>query len=542
MKNLSIKLKLTISFGLVITGLIILGVISFLNLGKVSEISLSVANVDAKQVFTLYELQDVANKRSLLLNAHVGTPDLDAMTALESKIKVLDLEIPKLIDQEVKIAKSNRNQATIALLEQYSDHWQAYVNFSNEVLENSQSFFKEDALSLIISDAAVSFNAGNEQLQKAIQSRILTMQGHADDADDIRTNSEVLILMSVIIIAVISIVSGVIMAKSITEPVNKLLFHFKEFAQGKLNVAINVDRHDELGNVLNGFKDSANAIAKTMVQINMVATQVASSAEEFSATSRQTSLSISQQKEDTQQVVELMGQMTHELDNVFNSAQSAHESAMDCQQQSQNGKLVVQNTITNITTLVSGVEQAQQQMEQLEKDSTNIEAVLDVIKGIAAQTNLLALNAAIEAARAGEHGRGFAVVADEVRNLSKRTQDSTQEIEELITKLQTGSQNTAQAMDRGQLSAQETLIHSNKAGTSLDGINNSVQDISNKNQDIKDIADNQRSFMQSISQNITSIASGADLTVENSKQIEVVSDELANLASDLQGMLAKFEY
>ncbi len=542
LNNLTLKIKLLLSFGLIIAGLIILGSVSFSNLGRVSEISLNVANIDAKQVFTFYELKDTANQHRMKTITHVGTPEMDDMEQLEKDVLALEEQVLGVIEQQIKKAKANQDKAMADLLLAYQEEWAVYSGFSVEIIDNSKSFFKEDALALIVGESSGTFDSSIDKIAQLTKMAVSTMQGHAKDADNIRSKSETIIVFTVFIVIIFSIASGIFMAKSITGPVNKLLFHFREFAEGKLQIDCQVDRQDEFGQVLNGFNDSVHALAKIMEQVSMVATQVASSAEEFSATSTETNRNIERQQQETNTVVDLIGQMTDGANNVFNSAQSAFDSATKCQEQSKEGKVVVQDSILNINELVVMVEQAQQEMNQLEKDSMNIESVLDVIKEIADQTNLLALNAAIEAARAGEQGRGFAVVADEVRSLSQRTQHSTQEIEKLILQLQKGTKSTAHAMAQGEKRAQVNVKLAENTGGALNGIDQGVIDISLKNQEITTIAKSQRSFAEDISESLENIKVASDVTVENSKQVEVVTHELAHLAADLQRMMSRFSF
>jgi methyl-accepting chemotaxis protein len=542
LNNFTLKVKLLSVFSTVIIGLIALGTVSFLNLGKVSEISLSVANVDAKEVFELYELQNQANQHRMSVITHVGTPNMEEMERLELKIKSLEETIGKSIKSKVLIAQSHQNKKLASLLLEYAAVWQEYTNFSIEIVTNSKSFFKEDALSLVTSDSFVSFSSGADKLIQAIDNRSSTMQGNADNANDIRSTAEKIIFITVLFVTLISAGSGYIISKSITDPVNKLLGHFKAFSEGKLKIDCAVDRSDEFGQVLNGFDQSIRALAMLMDQINLVATQVASSAEEFSVISKETSINIEKQQDETQGVIELVNQMADGTKVVYSSAQDARNTATECQNQSKKGRVVVDDTIRNINELVATVDQAQEEMLQLEKDSDNIGTVIDVIKGIASQTNLLALNAAIEAARAGEHGRGFAVVADEVRNLSQRTQESTLEIEDLIIRLQSGTKTTSVAMNVGLEKAKLSVIQAENTGSSLSLIGEGIDAISAQNQNIAETSDNQKNFAESITQNIDEIKLASDITVENSKQVEKVSHDLAKLASELQGMMQKFSF
>lgn len=211
------------------------------------------------------------------------------------------------------------------------------------------------------------------------------------------------------------------------------------------------------------------------------------------------------------------------------------------QKQTQDGRNVMQHTQKTIEALAQEVENSAQVISRLSEDSTQIGSVLDVIRGIAEQTNLLALNAAIEAARAGEQGRGFAVVADEVRTLASRTQASTLEIQSMIERLQTDASNAVKAMQQGQVQAQQGLSQAAQAENALQTISQSVTRINDMNIQIATAAEEQSSVAEEINRNIVNISQSADATAEGAKQTASAGDELAKLAARLQNLVGQFK-
>ncbi|MDD4862908.1 MAG: methyl-accepting chemotaxis protein [Alishewanella agri] len=201
----------------------------------------------------------------------------------------------------------------------------------------------------------------------------------------------------------------------------------------------------------------------------------------------------------------------------------------------------MQHTLKTIEALAQEVENSAQVISRLSEDSTQIGSVLDVIRGIAEQTNLLALNAAIEAARAGEQGRGFAVVADEVRTLASRTQASTLEIQSMIERLQTDASNAVKAMQQGQVQAQQGLSQAAQAENALQTISQSVTRINDMNIQIATAAEEQSSVAEEINRNIVNISQSADATAEGAKQTASAGDELAKLAARLQNLVGQFK-
>jgi methyl-accepting chemotaxis protein len=235
-----------------------------------------------------------------------------------------------------------------------------------------------------------------------------------------------------------------------------------------------------------------------------------------------------------------MDEMTATVHEVARNTDAAAQAAEQADAQAKEGNQVVASTVQSIRQLADAVDNTAEVIQTLANHSQNIGSVLDVIKGIAEQTNLLALNAAIEAARAGEQGRGFAVVADEVRTLASRTQQSTQEIHEMIESLQAGSKNAVAAMAKGKEQAHSSVELISKAGDSLQTISQTVATIYDMNTQIAAASEQQSTVAEEINRNITNIKSSSDLTAEKSRQSEKSSGELSNVAARLQELTAQF--
>ncbi len=228
------------------------------------------------------------------------------------------------------------------------------------------------------------------------------------------------------------------------------------------------------------------------------------------------------------------------MQEVARNASSASQAAQEADGEAGNGKQVVSASIDAINALAGEVEKAAEVIDKLETDSENISKVLDVIKGIAEQTNLLALNAAIEAARAGEQGRGFAVVADEVRTLASRTQQSTEEIHEIIERLQADAESAVQVMNTGRGQAQSSVEQAAHAGESLERIAKAVTTISDMNAQIASAAEEQTAVAEEINRNIVGITQAGQESAQGAQQTATSSEELAKLAARLQGLVSQF--
>jgi len=234
-------------------------------------------------------------------------------------------------------------------------------------------------------------------------------------------------------------------------------------------------------------------------------------------------------------------EMVASVQNVSNNANSASEAATEADRAAKDGREIVEKTVASINGLAEEVERAGEVIRKLESDTENVGTILDVIKGIAEQTNLLALNAAIEAARAGEQGRGFAVVADEVRTLASRTQDSTQEIQKVIEELQTAARSAVEVMGQSKVRAQTSVDQAAQTGESLAAITERVEAITEMNIEIAAAAEEQERAAHSIKENVMGIKETSETAMKSIQNVEVASSSLVDISSNLQGVTSEFK-
>lgn len=317
----------------------------------------------------------------------------------------------------------------------------------------------------------------------------------------------------------------------------------RDIAQGEgdLTRRMTINGEDELDHLAEAFNQFVERIQNVVAQVAGSTSQLAAAAEELSATSEETSRYVSNQQSETEQVAAAMNEMSATVQEVAKNANDAASGAQAADGASKKGQEVVRNTIRAITQLADEVERTAGVIQEVESNSEEIGRVLEVISGISEQTNLLALNAAIEAARAGEQGRGFAVVADEVRSLARRTQESTKEIRSMIERLQSGSKSAVDAMAVGRERAQAGVSQAEEAGQALDEITVSVTRISDMNTMIASAAEEQSSVAEEINRNIANISNATDQTASGASQTFTASDELARLSADLQSLVNQFK-
>jgi len=313
-----------------------------------------------------------------------------------------------------------------------------------------------------------------------------------------------------------------------------------QLAEGNLTARTNDRSKDELGRISQAFDRMAERFQQTISQVAGSSSQLATAAEETSAISVQTGSGVRQQTHEVAQVATAMHEMTTTVQDVARNAAGAAEASHQAEQEAQQGRKLATQTIDAIQTLAEEVERAADVIQSLEKESGNITSVLSVIQGVAEQTNLLALNAAIEAPRAGEQGRGFAVVADEVRALASRTQQSTTEIQSMITRLQAGADQAVSVMQSSREKAGRGVEAVGLASDRLLAITDAVTRINDINIQIASAAEEQSSVAEEINRNISNVNDIAQQTSTASEQSAATSEELARLANDLQQLISHF--
>lgn len=356
------------------------------------------------------------------------------------------------------------------------------------------------------------------------------------------TSLKVVLIIGTLVALGIGIFVSIFISRMITAPLNQVVNRAKAIADGNLTgpeLAVKTD--DELAELTAAINDMSHGLRNIVNNIIGSSQQIASSAEELSAITEQTRQSIYEEQAETEQVATAMNEMSatiHEVSkNIANTAQASREA----NQETAEGRQMVEDSICAVQNLAAQIENAADVIHQLEQDSQNISTVLDVIKGVAEQTNLLALNAAIEAARAGEQGRGFAVVADEVRVLAGRTQESAEEINQVIEKLQAGSRKAVEVMNTSQEEAQSVVEQATRAGDSLARISAAVDQINEMSTQIASAAEEQSATSEEINRNITNVNDMVNETSEGAKQTALASEELARLATDLKGVVSQFK-
>lgn len=421
--------------------------------------------------------------------------------------------------KSVAISAEEKEQITKAL-ESYADEFQNVV----KTIESSEQLSQD-----MVTTA-----------RRAIESADSLREVQVAKMESDRKQATTLIFGATGIAVLLGILMAYLITRAITSPINHAVAIASEVASGNLSVRIDNNRTDEIGRLMAALATMVSGLRELVRSIESGATNIAASAEELSTVTSQTSDGINRQKQETDQVAAAMNEMTATVADIARNAEQAFTVASDAANQATEGEHEVRETVSQVNNLAQEVRQSMEIIQGLQKETANIGTVLDVIKSVAEQTNLLALNAAIEAARAGEQGRGFAVVADEVRSLAQRTQSSAQEIETLVSSLQSSAGHSVFAMESSATLASDTLKRATATGTSIERITRSVEEIKQYNNQIATASEQQTSVAEEINQNITSIRDVTDQSAASSNQTASSSSELAKLGSELQTLVSRF--
>ncbi|QSB19935.1 methyl-accepting chemotaxis protein [Pseudomonas sp. 15A4] len=441
--------------------------------------------------------------------------EVAAITAIDEALK----EVEQIASDQADGNVSELLNARKTLLK-YREHMGQFKDLQVKV-EAAQESMEALGESLLTSTGEITALQGQRRDAEASQSR-QTLSGVAGLA------------------MLLGLLAAWLITQQIIAPLRLTLSAAARIAKGDLSQDLEIGRRDEMGMLQRSMQEMTLSLRQLISGISDGVTQIASAAEQLSAVTEQTSVGVNSQKDETDCVATAMNQMTSTVMEVARNAEEASEAARHADQQARDGDKVVNDAIAQIERLAVEVNNSTEAMGKLKLESDKIGGVLDVIKSVSQQTNLLALNAAIEAARAGEAGRGFAVVADEVRGLAQRTQESTEEIEVLIAALQSGTQQVVMTLDASRTLTDSSVDLSRQAGNALGHITRTVSTIQTMNQQIAAAGEEQSSVAEQINRSVLNVRDVSEQTAASSEETAASSIELARLGVQLQEMVGKF--
>ncbi|AAY37673.1 Histidine kinase, HAMP region:Bacterial chemotaxis sensory transducer [Pseudomonas syringae pv. syringae B728a] len=425
--------------------------------------------------------------------------------------------------------------------DQYDALMPAYMSASQNIFDLQQAGKLEDARNRLNALAEGEFNKARGYLQIMIDSNKRQIKEGAEAADRLQSTSVFMLTAGIVIAFVVAIMLGILITRMITRPLRSAIEVAQRIASGDLTQSVSSTRGDEAGHLLNAIGTMQGNLKRTIQEISSASDQLASAAEELGAVTEESTRGLTRQNDEIQQAATAVNEMTAAVEEVARNAVSTSEESKSLATDAANGRGQVDNTVKGIGTMVSEITESTGSVTTLAGHVRDISKVLEVIRSIAEQTNLLALNAAIEAARAGEQGRGFAVVADEVRALAHRTQASTVEIEGMIGTVQSGADGAVAAMSKSLATATNTQELAQRAGSALEKITSGVGMINERNMVIASASEEQAQVAREVDRNLVNIQELSAQSAAGANQTSASSQELSRLATSFNTMVAQFK-
>ncbi|MEE5069554.1 methyl-accepting chemotaxis protein [Pseudomonas alliivorans] len=537
LRSLNISRRASLCFGIITVLLVGLGVFSYVQMGhlRAAEQNISLNSLPSVQV-----IDDI---QVALLHARLESIRMLATTEPASHSSA--------------VAKTND---AIGALQSSSEFYrknlisgeQDRVNFDDagsKMMQYIDGVKQVIALDSTDHEKALVF-ANTEQAQRAVayqdkltalrEQNVQEAKRSGGDATVVYDHS-VKVLMGVVIVAfILTVFLAVALTRSIVEPIGSSLKLAEDIAAGDLTRQLEVTGKDEASRLMHALNLMSKNLRDTIQQISGASTQLSTAAVEMTSITESADRTLQQQNSEIEQAATAVNEMSAAVEEVARNATSTSEAAKQSRVAAELGNRRVTETLTAMQGLTHKVESSSAQVTALANQAQDISKVLSVIRAIAEQTNLLALNAAIEAARAGEQGRGFAVVADEVRALAHRTQTSTQEIEQMISAIQAGSSATVESMQKSTLEVHSTRKTAEGAGQSLLQITDSVLEINNRNLQIATASEEQAHVARDVDRSLISIRDLAIQSSEGTRQTLLASNELSRLAVNMNNLVLRF--
>ncbi|QHG23019.1 methyl-accepting chemotaxis protein [Pseudomonas sp. DTU12.1] len=536
-RSLNIAPRAGLGFGLLALMVFVLGGFALMQMANMREQSDQVETNWLPSVMAVGEMnQDLLRVRALTLRLLVNR-DPQAVAQNEQKISDIKKQLhnaQSLYDALIVLPQER------VLFDRFKVEEQQYLQRQEQVMAFSRQNQVEEAIKVVNGEMNHLADALAGTLGELVTLNKDSANQAADLAQRVFSQSRIWVIGMIAVTALITIALAVLLTRSIVLPLAQSVRVAQGVASGDLTGEITVSGKDEPARLQQALKSMQENLRETIRRISDSSNQLASASEELSSVTEDATRGLHQQSQEIEQAATAVNQMTAAVEEVASNAVATSQASRESDRIAQHGREQVHQTVLSIESLADDVTANATQVEDLAQKVYGISKVLDVIRSIAEQTNLLALNAAIEAARAGEAGRGFAVVADEVRALAHRTQQSTREIEQMIGGIQQGTDQAVSSMQQSNGRARATLGIAKSAGTALEEIASAFTLINERNLVIASASEQQAAVAREVDRNLMNIRDLAMQTSAGANQTSAASHELSRLAVDLNSMVARF--
>ena len=539
LRKLSIAPRAALGFGLMALLVLLLGTWSLLMQARINQQSQDLHDNWVPSILLLGDLQQSTLKIQAVTLRVLAERDPQKTTQTIRQAEELVNKIKNAEGDYERLISSSEERVVYGRLRTSE---RAYLEERSQVLEPAQrgdfdaalQRFHTGNLNRHADDISTALVELTEINRKGVDQASAEIEGA-----NVSARNGIFIAVALAILTTIGL--AVLLTRSIVGPLNEAVRAAEVVAGGDLTQGIHIDGTDEPARLLTALKSMQQSLRTTIQSISDSSNQLASASEELHAVTEDSTRGLHQQNTEIEQAATAVNQMTAAVEEVARNAVSTSEASRESNATALQGREQVRQTVSSISQLADDVNGTAGEVEQLANRVREISKVLDVIRSIAEQTNLLALNAAIEAARAGDAGRGFAVVADEVRALAHRTQQSTQEIEQMIGAIQSGTDQAVGSMQSSNSRARSTLEVAQAAGSALELITQAIASINERNLVIASASEEQAQVAREVDRNLMNIRDLSLQTSAGANQTSAASQELSRLAVDLNNLVARFK-
>ncbi|MBV6752617.1 methyl-accepting chemotaxis protein [Pseudomonas chlororaphis] len=452
----------------------------------------------------------------------------------------MDVRDKELSERIVAYDKLVTTPEARALYDQFKATFAAYRAGIAQSFTLAEQGRRDELIKLLLVDMKTVVDGSGKQLTDLADLFTKQVAAESQKSEEHYSNSRMIVILFIVLAALATVGLAMLLTRSIVKPLGQALSAAQNVARGDLTQQIESHGDDEVSHLLEALATMQQTLRDTLQGISGSATSLTTAANELNTVTRGSTEGLQQQNHEIEQAATAVNEMTTAVEEVARNAVSTSDATRKSSESARLGQERVSETLGAISALSGDVERTGELVRSLADQSQGIGKVLEVIRAIAEQTNLLALNAAIEAARAGESGRGFAVVADEVRALAHRTQQSTQEIEQMVSGMRSGSTLALESMHTSTARAASTLALAERAGEALVTITASVHEIHERNLVIASAAEEQAQVAREVDRNLVNIRDLSVRSATGADQTSAASHELSRLANSLQGLVGRF--